>query len=175
MTRKGLALASPSVTHGPRSCGSFPIYLCLPGGGGRGRGRMKEEKGRAGRGKDVQEEELRVGYLKQCACRKAAGSRMEVPKEGQDHPHPQSPNCPIVTGAPSGSQMLGGMIQADTEKQSDSPTPGRGPSCAQCSAPTALRPQIPPPLLLAFGAAQGPLAWLAGHWGERGWNGRRRL
>lgn len=49
---------------------------------------MKEEKGRAGRGKDVLEEELRVGYLKQCDRRKAAGSGMEVPKEGQDHPAP---------------------------------------------------------------------------------------
>lgn len=65
---------------------------------------MKEEKGRAGRGKDVLEEELRVGSLKQCARRKAAGSGMEVPQEGQDYP-PPSPNCPIVTGAPSESQI----------------------------------------------------------------------
>lgn len=38
---------------------------------------MKEEKGRAGRGKDV---ELRVGYLEPVAHLKETGGSREVPK-----------------------------------------------------------------------------------------------
>ena len=62
-------------------------------------------------GKDVLGEELSVGCLEQCARRKAAGGTAEVPKDGWEplapSPSPSRPRqCPMVTGASSGSQVL---------------------------------------------------------------------
>lgn len=62
-------------------------------------------------GKDVLREELSVGCLEQCAHRKAAGGTAEVPKEGWEllapFLSPPTPRqCPMVTGASSGSRAL---------------------------------------------------------------------